>query len=158
MWLGITAPSERFLNEVLAVIHPSLHLAGEEALTKQRDATPENVPRKRWTSVYTGIDVISNRLTKAHRDHNSQYHWYDMLVSLGHGSSPRLSLNDVGLTLEYGPGTIVALCGMVLTHEVESWGPGERVCVAHFMRENVLRRFKCPMGGWVNTSDYVLGE
>ena len=110
---------------------------------------------KKWKSVYMGIQVISNRLTPAHRDSKGQPHWYDLLVSLGHGGIPELSLEDLGLKLRYPTGTVVGLCGNLLKHEVKYWGHGERVCYAHFMRTAVLNTLGCSMGDWVRADDYA---
>lgn len=69
----------------------------------------------------------------------------------------RLSIPDLGLNLDYSSGTVVGICGTVLQHEVGSWGNGDRVCYAHFMREEVRKRLDVPPAGWVNRSQYGPG-
>ena len=54
------------------------------------------------------------------------------------------------MDLEYSSGTVVSFCGSILEHEVQTWGVGDRVCYAHFMRETVRNRLDAPPAGWVN--------
>ena len=56
-------------------------------------------------------------------------------------------------TLEYGPGTVVGLSGMILEHEVSDF-EGERVCYAYFMRDSVHEWAKVRPGTWMNTEYY----
>lgn len=113
-----------------------------------------NIARE-WQSVYTGIAIISNRITPSHRDSKGRPEWYDTLVSYaGIDSRPRLLLNDLGVDLEYSSGTVVGICGSILQHEVQSWGDADRVCYAHFMREAVRERLKVGPAGWVYQDMY----
>jgi hypothetical protein len=68
---------------------------------------------------------------------------------------PRICIDDIGLDLKYSSGTVVGLCGSVLEHGVSSWGVGDRVCYAHFMRESVRERLEASPAGWVNRSLYL---
>lgn len=108
-----------------------------------------------WQSVYTGIQIISNRITPAHRDSKGRAEWFDLLASYtGGGSKPHLLVHDLGLDLEYSSGTVVGLCGTIFGHEVRAWGGGDRVCYAHFMRESVRERLEVSPAGWVNQHIY----
>ena len=108
-----------------------------------------------WQSIYTGIQIISNRITPRHRDSKGRPEWFDLLASFcGAGSKPHLLVEDLGLDLEYSSGTVVGLCGTVFEHEVQAWGGGDRVCYAHFMREAVWRRLDVSSAGWVQQSIY----
>jgi hypothetical protein len=49
---------------------------------------------------------------------------------------------------------VVSFCGSILEHEVRSWGVGDRVCYAHFMRETVRDRLDVPPAGWVKQDIY----
>jgi len=109
-----------------------------------------------WQSVFTGIAVISNRVTPSHRDTKGRPEWYDALVSYsGPEARPILSIKDLGLNLKYSSGTIVSLCGTIFEHQVLSWGNGDRVCYAHFMRELVRQRLDVPPAGWVMRDSYL---
>ena len=50
---------------------------------------------------------------------------------------------------------MVGLCRSILKHEVSSWGVGDRVCYAHFMREEVHGWLDVPPAGWVNRDMYL---
>jgi hypothetical protein len=110
---------------------------------------------KQWQSVYTGISVISNRTTPAHRDSKGQPQWYDLLLNYSNPkANPRLEISDIGLDLDYSNGTVVGFCGSIFMHEVKSWGTADRVCYAHFMREAVRKRLDAPEAGWVQQAFY----
>ncbi|KAH9035449.1 hypothetical protein EDB83DRAFT_2228913, partial [Lactarius deliciosus] len=87
-----------------------------------------------WTSVYTSISVICNRLTPAHWDVSSRKQWYDLLASVGRYQNCNLKLLGLGVLLEYGPGSVVGVLGALLEHEVLHF-EGERVCYVYFMRD-----------------------
>jgi hypothetical protein len=155
-WLRKSNNLERFLNLTLSLIHPELFQCGLEILQKLRQSEGTMEIAKQWQSVYTGIAIISNRITPRHRDTNSKPEWFDLLINYaGTDASPNLLINDLGLELQYSSGTVVGLCGMILEHEVPPWGDGDRVCCAHFMRESVRNHLKARDPGWVNQSMYL---
>lgn len=155
-WLKISNNFERFLNLTLSLIHPELYKCGLDILQKLRVSGPTMEIAKQWQSVYTGIAIISNRLTPPHRDTKGKPEWFDLLVNYaGSDCNPKLFINDLGLELQYSSGTVVGLCGMILEHEVRSWGNGDRVCYAHFMRESVRKRLNANDPGWVTQSVYL---
>lgn len=104
---------------------------------------------KIWTSAFTGITVISNRKTPAHRDRGAAFQDYDILSSVGTHRLAKLLIHDFGVPFAYGPGTVVALCGRFLQHEVPEWEEGERVCYAHFMKRKVLEKLRSGAREWV---------
>lgn len=139
----------------MAVIHPELYNAGRKTLTRLRDAAeiqPQDV-LKRWTSVFSGVSVISNRVTPSHRDRQSSHEWYDLLATLGDYSDCDMKLPGLGISLEYGPGTVIGLSGMVLEHGVPKFD-GDRVCYAYFMRDKVHQWAEVPAGTWMSTKYY----
>jgi hypothetical protein len=113
---------------------------------------------KQWQSVYTGVSVISNRVTPSHRDTRGRAEWFDTLMSYSDPRvTPRLLIEDIGLDLEYRSGAVISFCGTLLKHKVESWGDGDRVCYAHFMREEVRKRLDVTAAGWLYQSRYDSG-
>lgn len=109
-----------------------------------------------WQSVYNGISVISNRITPAHRDGRGRHEWFDTLVNYcDEEARPRLLINDLGLDLEYGSGTVVALSGSIFMHEVKAWGDSDRLCYAHFMREATRKRLDASAASWVHQQIYL---
>jgi hypothetical protein len=155
-WLQKSNNFERFLNLTLALIHPQLFRCGLDILGKLRVSPTTMEIAKQWQSVFTGIAIISNRVTPAHRDTKGKPEWFDLLMSYGGiDSKPKLFINDLGLELGYSSGTVVGLCGSIFEHEVGSWGDGDRVCYAHFMREAVRKRLQADDPGWVHQSMYL---
>lgn len=51
-----------------------------------------------------------------------------------------MRLPDLGATLRYLPGTLVAVSGKIIRHGVPQWAGEERFCIAHFMKDAVLDR------------------
>lgn len=107
-----------------------------------------------WPSVFSGIGVIVDRVTPSHRDKGACAQAYDLLLSMGTHRSATLRLSDVQAELSYWPGTIVMVCGRVLRHAVESWEGGDRICCAHYMRDNVHNRLQLPRPNWVDINIY----
>jgi len=64
-----------------------------------------------------------------------------------------LELPGLGITLEYGPGTVVGISGKVVEHAVPSF-EGDRVCYAYFMRNNVHEWAKVLGSDWMNKKYY----
>ncbi|KAF8073485.1 hypothetical protein FPV67DRAFT_1410605 [Lyophyllum atratum] len=105
-------------------------------------------------SVFTGISVIANRLTPSHVDHRSSRCWYDSLASVGPFSTAYLDFPDIRLRLSYDPCTVVNLCGNTSKHEVMDWSGGERVCMVHYLRSDVLDFLGFGESGRVRQSDF----
>jgi hypothetical protein len=155
-WMKLSNDVETFLNLTLSLIHPDLYDSGLLMLQRLRQLEGTKDIALKWQSVCTGISIISNRRTPSHRDSKGRPEWYDTLVSYsGEGARPLLSIKDLGLDLKYSSGTVVGLCGTILEHQVSSWGVGDRVCYAHFMRESVRQRLDVPPAGWVNRNRYL---
>jgi hypothetical protein len=155
-WLEHSNNFERFLNITLSLIHPELFKCGLDILEKLRQLDDTTEIATKWQSVYTGIAVISNRRTPAHRDSKGRPEWYDLLINYsGSEAKPRLLIEDIGLDLQYDSGAVVGLCGTIFKHEVGDWGMGDRVCYAHFMREAVRKRLEVPPAGWVYRDSYL---
>lgn len=147
---------EKFINLTLSLIHPDLFQCGLSMLQELRKLDSTRDIAQEWQPVYSGVAIISNRRTPAHRDSKGRAEWFDTLVSYSEtGTTPRLFIQDIGIDFDYSGGTVVGLCGSVFQHEVKSWGIGDRVCYAHFMREAVRDRLNVPPAGWVNRVMYL---
>lgn len=64
-----------------------------------------------------------------------------------------MELPGLGISLEYGPGTVVGLLGMILEHNVDHF-EGERVCYAYFMRDSVHEWAGVPGNSWMSIDHY----
>jgi hypothetical protein len=154
-WLDQISELNSILSAILGVIHPPLFRAGRETLNclgQSAEIQHQDVLRK-WTSVFSGVSVICNCSSPTHRDAQSRHHWYDLLATLGRYRECNLKLPGLGLSLEYGPGTVVGFYGMMLEHEVPKCG-GDRVCYVYFMRDTVHEWAKVPGGRWMKTDQY----
>lgn len=85
-----------------------------------------------------------NRVTLSHRDPGGSPSLYDLLVSLGKGHTAKLTLADVEAELDYFPGTMLFISGIILEHSVGPWVSGERFVIAHFMKDKVHDRMGIP--------------
>jgi len=153
-WLDAISESNAILSAILAVIHPNLYNAGWETIKHLKD--PKICPRDiliRWASVFSGVAIISNCITKPHQDLSSRDHWYDILASLESYQDCSLKLPGLGISLEYGPGTVVGVAGKVLEHEVPSF-EGDRVCYVYFMGDNVHEWVNVRCCNWMKTDYY----
>lgn len=152
IWLNNTSQVENYLNLVTSITHPGLYEAGKEALEKLREKDSTQEYAQQWTSLYSGMSVITNHKTRKHCDRHGSYEWYDQLVSVGSYTTATFQLPEIGASLEYGPGTVIQLCGNLLQHKVKAWGSGDRVCYAHFIRKDVFHRLGVFYPNWSNTS------
>jgi len=155
-WLDSIPESNAVLSAILAVIHPQLYEAGWQTIERLRGTPEIEDPEdllSRWASVFSGVSVISNRYTPPHWDQGSRYNWYDLLATSGSYRNCNLKLLGLGITLGYGPGTVVGLVGKVLEHEVCSFD-GDRVCYAYFMRNNVHDWANVPASDWMYAKEY----
>ncbi|KAG0703425.1 hypothetical protein DFH29DRAFT_874531 [Suillus ampliporus] len=143
-WLAALSATESFWNAITAVSAPDLFEAGTLAITRviqelQGSASP---PICHWPSIFSGLEIIANRTTLSHRDPGGAPSLFDLLISLGSGHEAKLMLADVGAELNYCPGTMVFISGKVLQHSIGPWGPGERLVIAHFMKDKIHSRVR----------------
>ena len=149
------------LNSITALTHRPLYLSGHKAISRLKQArllkakvqTHDHV--ESWNSVYSGISVISNRITVRHRDDGGSSPWYDLLLSAGTHQKAFLHLDDIKAQLSYNPGTVVMVCGKVLSHSLPEWSGGERICLAHWMRKEVHYRLGIYSPEWSQQGCYT---
>jgi hypothetical protein len=145
--------TEYLCNAILALTHPALFDAGITAIANldkpeqlHNVQTHPHVPS--WNSAFSGIGVISNRKTLKHRDSGGCPPWYDLLVSAGTHQSANVTISEMGATFSYSPGTVFMVCGKLLSHSIDEWVGGERICVAHYMRDMVHERLGVRRPHW----------
>ncbi|KAI5996084.1 hypothetical protein EDC04DRAFT_2612857 [Pisolithus marmoratus] len=118
-WLRDITYAGDFWNTIAEIVLPDLAQVGKEAISaKQHWVTTQPPCPVRWPSIYLGIDVIVNRETPPHQDQ---------------ASAPSL--------LDLIPGTMVFLAGKLLTHSVPKWEKGERIALAHYVKDAIHNRF-----------------
>jgi len=168
-WLKKITPVEQLLDKLFSMISPDLHYAGSQVILKVgQDA---NLPigckawhqnqiaemARAWPIATSGVSVIVNRASVCHTDNKGSKDWYDILLTAGTYKDCWFRLPDLELQLEYSPGTVVALNGRILKHEVIKWKGGDRVCCAHWLRPAVLKGLftEGELPSWVTQSRYI---
>jgi hypothetical protein len=71
------------------------------------------VPVSEWPSIFTGMELIANRITLSYRDAGGAQSHYDLLASLGIGHDATFSIKDLNVELDYFPGTLAFIAGKV---------------------------------------------
>ena len=157
---GSHAARRNTFNAITALTHKAMYTAGLNAKNKLSEpdklhnvAMHENVSL--WPSIYTGIGVITNRVTPPHRDNGGCVQWYDLLASCSMHSKATLDVAEIQATFAYPPGTVIQICGKILTHQVDSWVGGERICIAHYMRNMVHEHLGIDQPMWSRRQFYL---
>jgi hypothetical protein len=153
-WMAAISGAEMDVNYIFSLISPELHQDGLLAADKIRANNPNHPGVQNWPSDFNGIGVIVNRITPIHRDKGGRIEWYDILWAAGTYQSARMVLSDLGAELQYDPGTLVAITGRLLRHGVRKWEGGERICYAHYMKNDVLDRLEIQNSSWVKEELY----
>jgi hypothetical protein len=148
--------AEQITSAINSLIAPELHSSGISTL-KSLATAPDPVGHyvRNWPSVASGISLIINRRTKPHKDQHGITSCYDLLMTAGNYTDCHIELEELKLMIEYLPGGIVAICGKVFKHAVQSWNGGDRICIAHYFRKNVFYRAKTKIPGYVEMSYYT---
>jgi hypothetical protein len=162
-WLKANHRLQAIVGSILAVTHPTQYMAGLNML----NAIKTNIGLLRepaefvkvldcWHTPFSGVSAICNRETPRHKDVLGRHDWYDVLVTMGTHPTINFSLPGIRSSFAYCPGTVVALCGRILSHKVERSVEGDRACFAWFMREDV--RSYLDMAAGPSTVKGVLGS
>ena len=148
--LQVTA-AEQLHNAILALISPDLYWKGFQVIQNllNGDVLLDNAHSiDVWNSAFSAWQIISNRATPAHCDMGAAPMVYDLLTCAGTYNHCIFHVHDLEARFCYNVGTVVALCGKVLLHEVKRWEGGERICIAHYMRDNVHDRLGIARPSW----------
>ena len=103
------------IGGILSIIQPLLFDMGVQAL-QALESDPklcDNPERLRevlefWHVPFSGISVISNRVTPLHCNTGGQAEWMDLLLALGEYDNGRFGVPAFRYTFKYNPGTIVS--------------------------------------------------
>lgn len=97
--------------------------------------------------VMEGRAIMFNRQTPKHPDRQDPGRSWATMVTFGKFSrGGELSIPRLNLDMQYLPGHAVVIRGRILEHEVKSWGPGQRISVAHFTHDSLWQSYnmQCP--------------
>lgn len=143
---------QALLDIVLLLAHPSQYIAAVTAMDALRanqnlnDRTPHRLewPSRSWQ----GITVLINRITPPHRDAHGPPSGFDLLLAGGSTRTASLKLPDFEATFEYLPGTVVLILAKFITHEVDHWNDGDRICYAQWLRQRTVVEGPLPVIEW----------
>jgi hypothetical protein len=131
---------EAVINAIMMATHPAQYAASVkvQASLKAQYTAPRFIEAfNHWPSVASGFSWITNRITAPHRDGKGFKSGFDYLSVTGTNNAV-LRLEDLGAQISYKAGTVVAIAGAVLTHEVQQWGGDPRTCIARWIRRKVF--------------------
>jgi hypothetical protein len=155
--MAAIASVEALLDVALLLTHPSQYIA---AVTVVENILVDPYLNRRaenlhlWPShVWQGITVLINRLTPAHKDAQGDPAAFDLLLSAGTATTPELKLPGLGATFSYLPGTVFLILGKLITHQVDAWGSGDRICYAHWLRHRSVKESSVGAIKWCTLND-----
>lgn len=127
------------IDDMYRTIDPEQHAFLVRVRERLEDAHP---PYKALgtldPTIFHGRSCIFNRQTPEHRDRKDPKRNLTPILTFGEYDWGVLRVRELGLDVDYGPGTLVMLRGGLLTHGV-TYDGGQRVSIAHFMHDYMLR-------------------
>ena len=83
--------------------------------------------------IMEGRAIMFNRKTPLHTDRLDPFHAWATMITFGNFSEGgEYYINCLKLRICYLPGDVIIIHGRVLAHEVEEWGVGQHISIAHF--------------------------
>lgn len=154
-WLWDITHAQKFWNSIAWVVLPDMARVGGNAIIASDGQVKSDVVIE-WPSIYSAVDIIINQETPPHLDGTASASLLDLIVSLGsHDAVFRIL--DLGAVFAYPPGTMIFLTGKILEHDVPKWQKGERIALAHYMKDWVHNRLQVERPPFTKQKD-VLGQ
>lgn len=94
-----------------------------------------------------GRAIMYNRKTPPHVDRlDPPRSWATMITFGNFTEGGDCYIDRLKLRIRYLPGDAIIIRGRILQHEVEEWGPGQRISIAHFTHSALWKSEKiiCP--------------
>ena len=154
-WLLDISYIQEFWNSITWTVLPDMAKVGQDALAVSHSQVKVKNPVK-WPSIYSAVDIIINQETPPHLDGTAAPSLLDLVVSLGSHDAV-FQILDLGAVLAYPPGTMIFLAGKILEHHVPKWGKGERIALAHYMKDAVHNRSQVERPPFARQKD-ILGQ
>lgn len=153
-----TQDVEKFLNKVLSVTLPAFHATANSMAAKVRGiVSKEKDPIEactKWPSCFSALAYIVNRDTPLHRDGKAWNSSPDLLCSIGDHTGTKFTVWDLDAEFLYDPSTVIILHGRALRHGVLHWDGGARGCIAHYMRDSLLKHYEMRENVWDNYAQF----
>jgi len=80
---------------------------------------------------------------------------YDLLVMLGDHTKADLVFQNWGFIFLIGMEMLWQCVERCFCIEVADWSGGERVCVSHYMKDNVMKHLEVCHPNWTREEDYL---
>lgn len=147
-----TGKMEHFINALVWMLHEPQYKASISAQRAMKTSKIDCQAKKaleHWPSTFTGQTWILNRTTPPHRDQHGFNAGFDFL-SVGGVAKALMHVRDINLSCAYNPGTVVAIAGRVLSHEVSTVEDGDRIAIARWVRKTVLLKYGISGGSCKN--------
>ena len=140
-WLFRSLPLLGLVGGALKVMHPAQYAAGIFCRESIRNLEDESITEalRHWAAPFNAISVINHRESPLHRDPDTTSTMLDMLLTLGKYTGAILELRNLGVRMDYRPGSMVAFSGKMVRHGASEC-KGERSCHAFYMRTAVVER------------------
>ena len=135
------------IGGILSVIHNDQFVRGHKTRRTLRNRPGLEDLLRIWPSPFTAVQVINNRACPKHRDPGSSYSSLDIIATVGDFTGGTLSLADLRLELKQRPGTVTAILGHALHHEVNDW-EGDRVSFVWFLKDDVAKGIRAVAPRW----------
>jgi hypothetical protein len=152
-WVDEFLEAGGLLSAISRVAHPSLYMTGRTAFSAMRELTEIGNCVKRWSSVFSAVNIIVNRETPLHRDTGTLPEWFDILATIGGDSDTIMELPSIGARIAYRSGTVALFSGATIAHSVPA-ARADRVCFTYYMKNKIHERFGVKAPGWMDASIY----
>ena len=86
------------IDAIFSIIHKELHGAAGTVMKKVRSRFRKYPAVQHWKSNFTGVSVVTNRLTPEHVNSKTGKFWYDILTSAGLHDTAYLDTPELGYT------------------------------------------------------------
>jgi len=139
-WLSSVYETELLIGAITSVTCPDMAKKGYAALDRIAARGLTSLPPYfRWPSPFTCIELLVNRSTGLHHDTGGSWTMHDVLASFGSGHDAVFHIHELGADICFPPGSLIMLLSKMFQHSAD-WTIGERICVAHFMKDQVHDR------------------
>jgi hypothetical protein len=89
--------------------------------------------------VYQNREILFNKMSSQHTDKQDPPLGWAILAGFGDYVGGEMKLPQLGLTIRYEPGDIIAIRGRVLRHEIDPNFVGQRISIPHFTHSSTWR-------------------
>ena len=142
------------ISAILAIIHPQQFRYGMALNDQLADQEPFKEVMAKWSSCFTGMQVINNRIIGPHRDTGGPYSSLDVIATVGDFKGGHIHLTNSPYDFRQSPGSVLALASRVFEHEVMPY-EGNRISFAWFVKDALYQWAHIPEIPWAQEADIL---